>query len=119
MKKLIAGLLVLLLCLLGFGLSLPPSMAAPVVVYGFIANANSATWVGSESGTGGYKITFGNTASSAGGFVTSFTGTLEDGNSVSNAVLVSLPSNAPSRILGQYNPMQVPAFAQLVSAVAR
>ena len=113
MKKVIAGLLVLLLCLLVLDSSLPPSMAAPVVVYGFIVNANSATWVGAESGTGGYKITFGNTASSASGFVTSFTGTLEDGLNYSNTMLVSLPSNAPSRILGQYSPMQVPAQAQL------
>lgn len=61
MKKLIAGLLVLLLCLLGLGLGLPPSMAAPVITYDFLANASSATWNG-WTPTGAKPITFGLTS---------------------------------------------------------
>jgi len=113
MKKVIAGLLVLLLCLLVLGSSLPPSMAAPTVVYDFLANASSATWTGMEPGTGSYMLTFGNTISSASGLVTSFSGTLEDGSSVSNAVETLLPSAAPSEIRGNPGLIPVPDHAQL------
>jgi len=111
MKKAIAGLLVLLMCLAGLSLGLPPSMAA-TTVYDFLANASSARWRFVSAGTGMYLLTFGNTASPATGFVTSFNGMLEDGVSYSNAVLVSLPS-LPGSIGEEPDLIPIPAQAQL------
>ena len=111
MKKVIAGFLVLLLCLVGLGLGLPPSMAAPTVVYDFLANASSATWTGWEATTS-HPLTFGITSFTS-GFAMNFSGTLEDGSSVSNAVEAYVPSVAPSGITGDWYHISIPAFAQL------
>ncbi len=116
MRKVIAGLLVLLLCLVGVGLGPPPSVAVPVVVYDFLVNASRANWSGWIPITGSYQLTYG-TMSFTGGFATNFSGTLEDGQDYSNAVETYPPSHTPSTpdsvIVGEYNDIDVPVGAQL------
>jgi len=115
MKKVIAGLLVLLLCLLGLGLGPPSSMAAPTVAYDFLANASSANWRGWLPLTGSYQVTFG-TPSFTAGFAMNFSGTLEDGQNYNNAVEIYPPAHTPtttdSVIVGEYD-IIVPVGAQL------
>ena len=116
MKKVIASLLVLLLCLVGAGLGPPPSLAAPAVVYDFLANASSATWLAWIPLAGSVPFTFG-TASSIDGFAVNFSGTLEDGQKYDDAVETFPPPHAPSIsdsvVMGEYHNIDVPVGAQL------
>ena len=123
MKKLIAGLLVLLLCPLVFGTGLPPSMAAPVVTYDFLANASSATWNGWTAGTA-KPITFNLTAWTMSDGMAALYGqapnpvgiSMEDGKKYSPALWMVAPGGTgagENGVTGDFYHIYIPANASL------
>jgi hypothetical protein len=116
MKKLIAGFLVLLLCLLGLGIGLPPSMAAPVVTYDFLANASSASWNGWAPTA--KPITFGLTSwTFADGNAALYNAiSMEDGNKYTPGLWMVCPGGtgtAGSGVTGDYYHIYIPVNASL------
>lgn len=123
MKKLIAGFVALLLCLLGLGLGLPPSMAAPVVTYDFLANASSAAWNGWTAGIA-KPITFNLTSWAMSDGMAALYGqapnpvgiSLEDGNKHSPALWMVCPGGTgagENGVTGDFYHIYIPANASL------
>ena len=116
MKKLTASFLVLLVCLLGLGLGLPPSMAAPVVTYDFLANASSASWNGWAPTA--KPITFGfNSWTFADGNAQLYNAiSMEDGNKYTPGLWMVCPgitAGGSSGVTGDYYNIYIPVNASL------
>ena len=113
MKKVIANFLVLLLCLVGLGLGLPPSMAEPTVAYDFLANAANATWNTWIAGTA-KPLDFGAQYQASNGSVGLNTFRVEDGT-YGRYLFMATPmgGSGENGITGDYYHIYIPANASL------
>ncbi|MCX5973175.1 MAG: copper amine oxidase N-terminal domain-containing protein [Coprothermobacterota bacterium] len=112
MRWIVAAVLALAL-VIPFGSGIPVTRAngSTVVTYDFIANAANAEWNGWEPSTS-YPLTFG-VQSFTQGFAVSFSGDLEAGGPVNNALETYPPTKAPGGITGDYRHIYIPENATL------